>query len=210
MNVSRRHMLGVLGAGCAGLAAGRLPAAPLVPDAGAGLAGAGLARPALLDRALAALDAHAARVPERGLLALADFSAHSSDARLQLVDVAAGRVIESHLVAHGRGSDPGNSGWVQRFSNRPGSEASSEGAFVTAEIYHGRHGRARRLDGLDGGNSLARERGIVIHGAGYVDPALAALQGRIGRSEGCFALSWRVIDAMLERLGPGHLLYAGK
>lgn len=201
MEFNRRQLLGALGAGCASLAAPRLKAAPL---------GAGTVRPELLERALAALSTHAARVPERGLIAIADFSAHSSDARLALVDVAAGRVLESHLVAHGRGSDPANSGWVQRFSNRPGSAASSEGAFVTAEIYHGRHGRARRLDGLDAANSLARERGIVVHGAGYVDPRLAARQGRIGRSEGCFALSWGVIDAMLERLGPGHLIYAGK
>lgn len=199
MMLNRRHLLGALGAGLGTLAARPVWAMP-----------ATAARPALLPRALAALDAHRGRVIEPGLVALVDFSAHSSDARFQLVDVLGGQVRESHLVAHGRGSDPANSGWVQHFSNRHGSNASSSGAFLTAEIYHGRHGRARRLDGLDGDNDQARARGIVIHAAGYVDPTFVARQGRIGRSEGCFALSWATLDGVLERLGPGHLLFAGK
>ncbi|MBS0255966.1 MAG: murein L,D-transpeptidase catalytic domain family protein [Proteobacteria bacterium] len=199
MMLNRRHLLGALGGGLATLAARPVWA---IPAEGA--------RPALLPRALAALDTHRARVIEPGLIALVDFGLHSSDQRLQLVDVLNGRVLESHLVAHGRGSDPFNSGWVQRFSNRHGSNASSSGAFLTGEIYHGRHGRARRLDGLDADNDQARERGIVIHAAGYVDPAFVARQGRIGRSEGCFALSWAALDGVLERLGPGHLLFATK
>jgi hypothetical protein len=52
------------------------------------------------------------------------------------------------------------------------------------------------------------ERGIVIHAASYVDPSLVAVQGRIGRSQGCFAVNPRVIAQVLEQLGPGRLLYA--
>ena len=51
------------------------------------------------------------------------------------------------------------------------------------------------------------ERGIVIHAASYVDPSLVAVQGRIGRSQGCFAVNPRVIAQVLEQLGPGRLLF---
>jgi hypothetical protein len=115
-----------------------------------------------------------------------------------------------HRVAHGRGSDPENSGWAKRFSNRPGSNASSEGAFLTGETYIGKHGRSRRLQGLDPENCNAQERGIVIHQASYVDKTMAENQGRIGRSEGCFAISSADIYEVLTRLPPGTLLFAGR
>ena len=172
-------------AGLAGLAAPRTFAAVRSGE-----------QPLLLARALAALDSHSGAIRHRDVIALAD--------------IANGKVLSSHLVAHGRGSDPANVGWVEMFSNRPGSNASSRGAFVTAEAYVGKHGRSRRLDGLDPDNSNARDRAIVIHGASYVGPGMAASQGRIGRSQGCFAVSPGEIGEVLARLGPGHLLFAGK
>jgi hypothetical protein len=183
-----------------GLALPAAPAAPAAPKLAE--------RPRLLDEALAALDAHRRRIVQRDLIGLVDFSAHSSTTRFQLVDVANGRVAESCLVAHGSGSDPGHSGWVQRFSNQPGSNASSQGSYLTANAYVGKHGRSRRLIGLDPENSLALDRAIVIHGADYVSEDLAQAQGRIGRSQGCFAFSQARIATILERLGEGRLLYA--
>ena len=88
--------------------------------------------------------------------------------------------------------------------------ASSEGAFKTAEFYTGKHGRSMRLDGLDPGNSNARDRAIVIHSAWYVSGAMAAATGRIGRSEGCFAFSESDLPKMLDRLGPGRLWLSSK
>ncbi len=202
MEFCRRNVLGALAASCVGALGPRGYAHSLIDNVGAA--------PSLLTRALAASELHRARIAENDVIGIVDFSAHSASLRLQLIEPATGRVIDSHLVAHGRGSDPLHSGWVQHFSNRPGSNASSEGAFVTAELYHGQHGRSRRLDGLDPANSAARDRGLVIHAAAYVDPALVASQGRIGRSEGCFALSFGALDPVLERLGPGRLLYAAK
>lgn len=186
-------------AGLAGLAAPRTFAAVRSGE-----------QPLLLARALAALDSHSGAIRHRDVIALADFSAPSRLPRLRLVDIANGKVLSSHLVAHGRGSDPANVGWVEMFSNRPGSNASSRGAFITAEAYVGKHGRSRRLDGLDPDNSNARDRAIVIHGANYVGPGMAASLGRIGRSQGCFAVSPGEISEVLARLGPGHLLFAGK
>jgi hypothetical protein len=166
--------------------------------------------PALLPRALAALDTHGARLTDRTVLGLVDFSVPSRIPRLHIVDVAAGRVVSSHLVAHGKGSDPANSGWAERFSNRLGSEASSNGSFMIGETYFGKHGRSRRVIGLDGENDQAEVRGIVIHAASYVDPGFASQYGRIGRSQGCFAVGSGEIDGVLDLLGPGRLLFAAR
>jgi len=166
--------------------------------------------PLLVQRAIAALDAHGAHIRHRDLVGLVDFGKASRESRFHLVDIAAGKVVSSHLVSHGSGSDPDNSGWVQRFSNRYGSNASSPGAFLTGVTYYGKHGRSRRLIGLEDANSAALERGIVIHAASYVSENLAAMQGRIGRSQGCFAFSNSDINGVLERLGEGRLLYAVK
>ena len=168
-----------------------------------------LGRPRLLSRALAALDRHAARVPNRDVIGIVDFAEASKMPRFHLVDIASGRVT-THLVAHGKGSDPERSGWVRRFSNLPDSNASSRGAFLTAEAYTGKHGRSRRLVGLDSENSLAEPRGLVIHAARYVNQAMANEQGLIGRSQGCFAVADQVIGEVLERLGPGRLILAWK
>ncbi len=166
--------------------------------------------PALLPRALAALDAHRGRIADRNIVGLVDFSVPSRLPRLHIVDIAGGRVVSSHLVAHGRGSDPANTGLAERFSNRMGSEASSNGSFVVGDTYMGKHGRSRRLVGLDPENDQAEPRGIVIHSAPYVCADFAAQYGRVGRSEGCFAVSSSEISSVLELLGPGRLLYAAR
>ncbi|MDE2561201.1 MAG: murein L,D-transpeptidase catalytic domain family protein [Sphingomonadales bacterium] len=168
------------------------------------------ARLPMLAEARAALQTQGSRVMRRDVMAIADFSQHSGVPRFHLVDVMGGRVLASWLVSHGRGSDPANTGMVQQFSNRPGSNASSRGSYVTSDIYSGKHGRSRRLIGLDPENNLALQRGIVIHSADYVNRGMATTQGRVGRSEGCFAVSRDVIGEVLTRLGPGTLLYAGK
>lgn len=164
----------------------------------------------LLPRAREALGRHGAAIARRDMMGIVDFAAPSRAARFNIIDVESGRVISTHLVAHGKGSDPANSGWAERFSNRPGSNASCQGAFTTGETYYGEHGLSRRLNGLDPENSLARPRNIVIHAAAYVDHGMAADLGRIGRSQGCFAVSPRDIGLVLDRLGPGRLLLAAK
>lgn len=199
MNLNRRRFLGAMAAGGSALIAPRVFAAPLCGEA-----------PALLPQAMAALNSHAGAIAHRDLIGIVNFAAHSRLPRLQLVDPEGGRILASLLVAHGNGSDPGNSGWPQRFSNRPGSNASSRGAFVTGQTYVGKHGRSRKLIGLDPENNLAEPRAIVIHGASYVSQAMASEQGRVGRSQGCFAVAQADIAQLLERLGQGRMLYAWK
>jgi hypothetical protein len=167
------------------------------------------ADPAIIAAARAGLERAGARVVHRDVVGVADFRQPSRQPRLHLVDMASGRV-DSLLVAHGRGSDPAHTGWLDRFSNAPGSDATSEGAYVTGEYYVGAHGRSMRLIGLDPTNSNAEPRGIVVHAAWYVGPEMVQTHGMLGRSEGCFAVSASDLPTVLERLGPGRLLVAGK
>ena len=165
--------------------------------------------PHLMEQAMTALARHRGRLAHIDRIGIVDFSRPSSAARLFIIDVATG-ISQAHLVAHGRGSDPAHTGWTRTFSNEPGSFASSAGAFVTGAEYWGHHGRSMHLGGLDAENSNAESRAIVVHAAWYVSPQIAAQTGMLGRSEGCFAVSTESLDHVLDRLGPGRLLYAAK
>lgn len=165
--------------------------------------------PLLLSRAKAALESHQSRVRNRDILAIADFSQASRDPRFHIVDLRSGQST-ALLVAHGKGSDPSHSGWVQHFSNQHGSEATSAGSYLVGDTYFGQYGESRRLIGLDPENDQAENRAIVIHPAWYVNQSLIAEQGKIGRSQGCFAFAQGDIRQVLERVAPGSLLYAGK
>ncbi|MGH6909986.1 MAG: murein L,D-transpeptidase catalytic domain family protein [Phenylobacterium sp.] len=195
---SSRQLLGAAAVGGAGL---------LLPTVALAAAPAGPS-PALMARAKAALDRHPGEFT-RDVMAVADFDVASSTPRFHLVNLLDGR-IDSLLVAHGRGSDPDHSGWVERFSNAPGSAASSAGAYRTGPLYIGKHGPSRRIAGLDPTNSNAESRAIVVHGAWYVSPAMVRDHGKLGRSEGCFAVEESQLPQVLARLGEGRLIYADR
>lgn len=165
--------------------------------------------PRLVARARASFERHRGRLAFTDIVGIADFAKPSAIPRFYLLDTNTGRV-SAHLVSHGRGSDPAHSGWLRRFSNAVGSNASSEGGYVTGEFYYGRYGRSMRLSGLDPSNSNAHARAIVVHSAWYAEPNVVQEHGRLGRSEGCFALSYRSLQETLARLGPGRFLYADK
>lgn len=179
----------------------RMPASPIVSSR--------VVRPELLRRAIASLDRHGAHIRKRDRIAIADFTAGSSQPRFHFVDLASGR-SESLLVSHGSGSDPSHTGYVRRFSNDFGSNASCEGAFVTADYYVGKHGRSQRLQGLDPTNNNALGRAIVIHSAWYANPDMIRTHGMLGRSQGCFAVGESDLDQVFARLGPDRLLFAAK
>jgi hypothetical protein len=166
-------------------------------------------RPDLFRRALAALQRHGSQIAHRDKMGLVDFDLPSSQPRFHIVDLASGR-SRSLLVAHGRGSDPTHSGFLMRFSNEIGSEASSQGTYLTSDIYTGQHGRSRRLEGLDATNSNVEPRSVVVHAAWYVSPDMVAQHGKLGRSEGCFALSSADLEDALSTLGQGRMIYADK
>jgi hypothetical protein len=165
--------------------------------------------PGLLRRALDALAQHHDSISYRDLIGIADFSLPSRAPRFHLVNLADGSV-QSHLVAHGKGSDPSHTGWLERFSNEPRSNATSAGAYRTGSLYLGAHGRSMRLEGLDPTNSNALSRVIVVHGAWYVNEEMIGHSGMLGRSQGCFAVADSSLPEIMARLGPGRLIYAGK
>jgi hypothetical protein len=204
-NINRRRFLEHAAFGVAGIALSEI-----VGRSSAAFASApATIRPDLLLKASHAFGKHGALISQRDIIAIADFSAASRDPRFHLFNVHNGQTT-TLLVAHGKGSDPTHTGWVQSFSNMPGSEASSPGSYLVGETYIGQHGQSRRLTGLDPENDKAVARAIVIHPAWYVSEAVAQEQGKLGRSQGCFAVSQGDIEQVLTRLGTGSLLFADK
>jgi hypothetical protein len=165
--------------------------------------------PRLMQRALDALQVHRDDIPHRDVVGVVDFSLPSRSPRFHIVNLADGSV-RSHLVAHGRGSDPSHTGWLERFSNEPRSNATSAGAYKTGAAYVGAHGRSMRLEGLDPTNSNALSRAIVVHSAWYVSAQMIGGLGILGRSEGCFAVANSSLSEIMTALEPGHLIYADK
>ena len=203
--LTRRGLLG---------ASGLIAAAAIMPHAASAALPAAprssprVVRPELLQRALAALQRHGARV-QRDRMAIVDFDAPSAEPRFHFIDLASGASI-SKLVAHGSGSDPAHTGFLHRFSNENGSNASSEGAFLAADYYIGKHGRSQRLIGIDPTNSNALARALVVHGAWYANADMIRSHGMLGRSQGCFAVGEHELADVFERLGPGRMIYAAK
>ena len=207
--LSRR---GFMGAGLAMLGAAGL--------AGVGTSGIGMAAgveststhaiaPGLFWKALAALQRHGNAVAHHDRIAIADFTVPSVRPRFHLVDLASG-ATSTLRVAHGSGSDPDHTGWLKLFSNDLGSNASSEGAFLTADYYVGKHGLSQRLSGLDPTNSNAFDRALVVHSAWYANADMIEKHGQLGRSQGCFAVGEADLEQVFARLGDGRMIYAAK
>jgi L,D-transpeptidase catalytic domain len=167
---------------------------------------------ALYAEASAYFKKNKARIPNQRYYAVVDFSKHNGQKRFYIVDGSAG-TVESHVVAHGSGSDPNKTGYTKYLSNVDGSRKSSEGAYLTSRngVYSFR-GRALRMDGLSSTNSAANARGILLHrgvnssGTTYVSDGFA----RQGNSWGCFAMDPRFTDSVVDKLKNGALIYAKK
>ena len=182
------------------------PVDPLAPLASGPQAPAGV-NPQLFLRAKAALDQH--RILYRDHIGIVDFGLASAEPRFHVVDLRSGQV-ESYPVTHGKGSDPSHNGYLDHFSNTPGSEATSNGTYTTADYYHGKYGLSMRLNGLDWTNNNAMNRAIVIHNAWYAEPNVIAANGKLGRSQGCFAFSRRDQWQVMQKLAGGRMIYAEK
>ena len=138
---------------------------------------------------------------------IADFGLRSSEPRFHFVNMEAG-TVESFLVSHGDGSDPEHDGWLNWFSNTHGSHCTSKGSYATYGWYTGRYGTSIRLDGLEESNSNALDRAIVMHRAKYAEKSHLDRWGRLGRSNGCFAMGDADFKLALLRLGGGRVIHA--
>ncbi|WP_425476506.1 murein L,D-transpeptidase catalytic domain family protein [Aerolutibacter daejeonensis] len=139
-------------------------------------------------------------------LAVIDYSKPSTERRLWVFDLRNANLLYDEYVAHGRGS---GENMATQFSNTDGSHQTSLGLFTTAETYMGGNGYSLRMDGHEPGwNDNARNRLIVMHGAPYVNPLQARVQGRLGRSFGCPAVRPEVAKPMIDTLKQGQLVFA--
>jgi hypothetical protein len=207
---------GILTGGLAAGASLALPVRALADglSAPAGQVHAAAASASLRDAQLVAiakreLERTGALVRYRDTVAIADFAQPSASPRFFVVNLEAG-TVRSLLVSHGRGSDPRHSGWLHQFSNVPGSGATSKGAYVTENWYTGKYGTSLRLEGVDATNNYAMSRAIVMHPAPYAAPSMISTWGKLGRSEGCFALAPGEFYDALQQLYGGRLIYADR
>ena len=58
----------------------------------------------------------------------------------------------------------------------------------TGDYYDGKYGLSMKVRGLDWSNNNAEAARIVIHNAWYAEDDMIPLHGKLGRSEGCFAM----------------------
>lgn len=170
--------------------------------------------PEALRLAFRAYFSYAARHPDEvrnPYFFFVDYGLGNDRARGYVFDMESLTLVDGPFtVAHGSGSSDRRNGVPTRFSNRPGSYASSLGLYVAQETY-GFRGRAGgktytsiglRLKGVSGSfNDAARRRGIVSHGAPYVTSRDA------GRSQGCPAMEQHRARALLPRLARGGMVF---
>ena len=224
MSLNRRELLRLGAAGAGGLlvssaassvplpmkilTAPPVPVTPPVPAAPAVHIAPGGINPLLFQKAKSALDSRP-WIRNRDFIGIVDFAKSSAEERFHVVHLPSGHV-ESYRVAHGSGSDPAHTGFLDHFSNRPGSEATSNGAYTTDATYHGKYGLSMKVNGLDWTNNNAMARAIVIHNAWYAEPDMVSIHGKLGRSQGCFAFSRDDQHKVMSRLGGGRLIFADK
>ena len=119
-------------------------------------------------------------------------------------------IVYQWYTSHGSGSGPRNGSGL-KFSNAKGSKMSSAGLYRVREIYMGKNGKSRRLEGLEKGvNDNARARAIVIHPANYVTDVHVLLTGYPGRSQGCITLNPADKELVYSLLSSGSHLYVYK
>ncbi len=137
-------------------------------------------------------------------LTIVDFSQSSRKKRFYLLDIKSGKLVHNTFVSHGKNTGVDK---AERFSNRMNSEQSSLGFYVTTATYTGKHGLSLRLSGKDRGfNDNAEARGIVMHGAAYVN-AGRVNSGYMGRSQGCPALSEGEYAKVINIIKGGSVLF---
>lgn len=139
------------------------------------------------------------------ILTLIDFTKASTEKRLFVFDLQKRQMLYASVVSHGRNS---GENYATSFSNEVGSYKSSLGFYLTDNTYQGKNGYSLILNGLEKGiNDRARERAVVMHGAAYANPSVAAGGGRLGRSFGCPALPQALTAPIINTIKGGSVLF---
>lgn len=156
-----------------------------------------------LDLLFRMFDYNEGRIPNTDFAVLVDYSRPSVEKRLYLMNLRTGRV-ERFYVAHGI-----RSGILETrsFSNLPDSWKSSLGFYYAKGTYlSSKNGLSLYLDGIDRSNNNSRIRNIVLHGASYVSDDFIFRNGRLGWSEGCFAVGLEHVQYLINTLQSGSIL----
>jgi len=143
--------------------------------------------------------------PSNPILSIVDLSQPSSKKRLYIIDLVHRKLLFQTYVSHGR-----NSGelMANSFSNVFSSYKSSLGFYQTLNTYQGKHGLSLQLKGLERGfNDNAFSRAIVLHGADYVCEQIIKQTGRLGRSQGCPAVSNALSKSIIQAIKGGSCLF---
>jgi hypothetical protein len=138
-------------------------------------------------------------------LTIVDFTQHSSNKRLYVIDMSTMDVVHKTYCSHGKNTGGST---AEYFSNKSGSLQSSLGFFLTSETYSGKFDYALRLDGLESTNYKARERGIVMHGAEYATERFLKRNNNVlGRSYGCPAVPMDEARIVIDLIKEGSCFY---
>jgi L,D-transpeptidase catalytic domain len=139
------------------------------------------------------------------IISIIDFTKPSSKKRLFVIDVENEKLLFNTYVAHGQNS---GQDYATNFSNQFDSYKSSLGFYRTSSTYMGKNGFSLKLQGLEAGiNDNAEGRGIVMHGADYVNEQLIQSQGFIGRSWGCPAVKNELNKPIIEKIKNGTCFF---
>ncbi len=149
------------------------------------------------------------------LLAIIDYSQHSREKRLWVLDLEQQEVLWNTWAAHGSGSEGrSDDGHPELFSNARGSNATSLGMVLTGWINEdSSHDFALMLHGLEPGfNDNVAVRAVVMHPEWYVSEAVLRSSKRMGRSQGCPTLQTQaesdIARRIIDTLAGGSLVFS--
>jgi hypothetical protein len=121
-----------------------------------------------------------------------DMGMKSGKKRFFVMDLNNMTIVKRGMVAHGRG----NSSFNKNYSNTSGSNCTSLGIYKVGSMYKGNYGVSYKLMGLEGSNSNALNRSIILHSMSCIP--YEEIEAPICQSEGCPSLS----PAFLKEIAP--------
>ena len=135
-----------------------------------------------------------------------DFKKPIFQKRIYVIDTKADEIVIKDYVTHAW-----NSGvlFASDFSNKPGSNKTCKGAFVTQGTHRGKFGLAMSVKGLQRGvNHNAGRRAIIFHPYSYKKEILSGkLPVSFPWSLGCFAANRETNKEIIELTRNGTLVY---
>ena len=122
-----------------------------------------------------------------------DFRKNLLSERLFVLDMNTKKIIISGKVTHAY-----NSGllYATKFSNRPSSEMSSYGTFITKNVKFGKYGYSMVVDGLEKNiNDNCKKRAILFHKTSVL------------WSKGCFATNQKLNQKIIDLTHDGCIVF---